>query len=557
MKLAGIKDLSNKAVPVIVIREIALSVGIDIPPEENINEERISRMVSVIERAEPVLVSREFTGSMRWLEDVASFVNRGEKFKKKELLIALEQMVPFLQESSMPSLPTSKPSLTFGPKTRSSPLSYDACMLFRLCSDRKISTTRSTTMEELSKAVMLMSEGTSALVGRIMVLASANGQTLGTLVNCIEMLSRCHVLLPSLHARGNFLTDTDTLLRRITPQTKEEAVVIGARTLGINIERSSDPLREVLEPVHPWVPLDERFRKMFLECPWMFSLTCVFQEDLVDVYSHDQSRILQESGFVRRGEDIPGSILLVPGIHPSSPRETLITKTSVEDAGGSFFSIRDGSGRWHVHTLDDLLGFWDFNEGVCLIPGTTTHLPQRLIGRLGEGWGLQDFHHSVPSRKLLGYRELLQAVVKIDLEMILRGVSDIAFFMRGWTGESMCPLPLSSIDTLSPPEASADIDEKVQKAIISVESRIMSLPVRDQESVLHLPLVWKYDDNICDLVIQGARTLDEKFREVREAKDTTSCIRMSSNVLLFTVFFFRDMMRISQEYQLDEIGIIS
>ena len=555
MKLAGIKRISNDGmtIPLVVIREIALSVGIDIPSDEKINEERISRIANIIERAEPTLISREFTGSTKWLEDVASFVNRGEKFKKRELLMALEHMIPFLEDSRDDgglSLPPSS-SLTFGRKTRSSPLSYDACMLFRLCVDRGISTTRSTTLEELSKVVMLMVEGAPSLVGRIMMLASSQGQAVGALINCVGILSSTpRVVLPHFLPRGRFLRDTDALLRRVVPETEEEAIMIASRILGVNIQRSKDPLREVLGIVHPWIPLDEEFRKMFLECPWVFSLTSVFQEDLRDLYSSEQESTLQESGFIRRGEDIPGSILLVPGIHPSSPRETFITRESVEDVKGPIFSIRDNVGRWSVHALDEIVDFWNFNEGVCLIPGTMIHLPQRL-GRGGVLLG-----QSIPSRKLVKHCELIRSIVKSDLEAILTSVSDVAFFMRGWTGKSMCPLPLSSSDTLSPPEASGEIDERVQKSIICVESRIMSLPVKDQGVILDLPLVWKYDDGICDLVIQGARTLGEKFKEVREAKDTTSCIRMSSNVLLFTVFFFRDMMQIQQEYRLDEIAII-
>lgn len=596
MKLAGIKSISGTVVPLVVIREIALSIGIDIPNDEKIDEERILRIASVIETTEPVSVSREFTGSTKWLENVASFVNRAEKFKKRELLIAFEHMIPFLvvKKDTLTPAPLMLPlpsavresSLTFGPKTRSSPLSYDACMLFRFCSDRGVLTTRSTTLEELSKMVILMKEGTPSLVGRIMMLASAQGQTPGSLINCLQMLSSSSsssssshdVIVPPhrLHLRGGrrFLEDTDALLRRVAPQTEEEAIIIASRILGVNIRRSRNPLKEVLEITtyryyHPWVPVDEEFRKIFLECPWMFSLTSVFQEDLQDLYSSDQESILQEHGFIRRGEDISGTILLVPGIHPSSPRETLITRTSVVEARETnhqcqsqhlLFSIRDDTGRWSVHSLNEITDFWSFNEGVCLIPGTMIHLPQRLITRLGGGddEDLLQYHQSIPSRKLVEYHTLLRSIVKSDLEIILMKISDVAFFMRGWTGESMCPLPLSSLDTVSPPEASADIDERVQRSIVSVESRIMSsLPEKDWDIVLGLPLVWKYDDGICDLVIQGARTLGEKFKEVREAKDTTSCIRMSSNVLLFTVFFFRDIMRIPQEYQLDEIGIIS
>ena len=67
MKLTGIKRISNDGmtIPWSVIREIVLSVGIDIPSDEKIDEERISRIANIIERAEPTLISREF-----WINEV-------------------------------------------------------------------------------------------------------------------------------------------------------------------------------------------------------------------------------------------------------------------------------------------------------------------------------------------------------------------------------------------------------------------------------------------------------------------------------------------------------
>ncbi len=298
--------------PACVILEVAHSLWLDLNWKEIGDLMYIERVVrSIAEYKQPIpsikedppaSVSDGATQVSGFKEaDVrllVAFVNPNLDFtwKIKPLLQAFRHLCLFYKVST-PPLPEGE--FTVGQKTMSTPLAYNACMLYRLCSYHGIRTTRLTTIEQMAQAARGLTQDPDLLrqqltvtirnlprVALLNLLASPElrvapspnlRRPATTPLVCAPALplpreehfvepwgsdkspERCErserkLALPSINqdfltikaltTAYSHLTDSKHILPRIQPQTQEEAIMLAAVVYGINLTECSNPYEE-------------------------------------------------------------------------------------------------------------------------------------------------------------------------------------------------------------------------------------------------------------------------------------------------------------------------
>lgn len=186
------------------------------------------------------------------MEKVLIFLNSSEEWTEKNINEALDSLLPFFQEEVLP-IQTS----IFGEKTNNSPHSLNPMQIYRLCKEIKYPLNINTTLEEmvfaLDKTYNDNLEGLKlSFLEKIKNIDSTS--LIKLLHTSFELEGLSNINLKQVKKVKKFvqvdfnseflkcMTDSQYLIKRISPKTHEEAIFVSYERWNIFIAESSNPL---------------------------------------------------------------------------------------------------------------------------------------------------------------------------------------------------------------------------------------------------------------------------------------------------------------------------
>lgn len=198
------------------------------------------------------------------------------------------------------------------------------------------------------------------------------------------------------------------------------------------------------------------------------------------------------------------------------------------------------------------------------ITETTEMFEERLnLGREIERVKLYNQIGDKSIRDFQSRYNILNDTNKSHVESVLTKLLHSALYMRGWTGEG--PYPLKSEDTNFEMEEQINVDHRVTQSLIELETSFDQLNenIYDMGNIIRdLPLMEynRYSNSFnCTNLIEEGLTIKERLRIVRGGEDASaqSCIRLSSNKLTATAYYYMFLIGMELSFEISEVSYIS
>jgi len=205
---------------------------------------------------------------------VARFVNKN--VQRQWTQNTLSQAYNFLIEFMNNEDPLTKIPIDFscGAQTPDNPLSINACVLYKVCSHHRLNINARTTINQMAYAVKLLRDDTEAIIRKsiifienyakridlINVLILSSQEIKDSQNSIIDISNINYQSLPKTESSYDLLStiytafsNIKTLQHRVDPNTDGGAIALAAINFGIDISKSSYPIRE-----YNILKLDER-----------------------------------------------------------------------------------------------------------------------------------------------------------------------------------------------------------------------------------------------------------------------------------------------------------
>lgn len=201
-------------------------------------------------------------------------------------------------------------NISIGPLTPERPLSFNACMLYRLCKHFGIKTRPTMLISDMSRGINLARD---ISLGKLIVPKNAlpkpfkSSNYVNFLLDMDNRPARVEDYDPII--RGSFdvlckfydnLSTNTKMLSRISPSSHEEAVIIAALIHNVDISSSRVPSLELehLAEAKTYLPIDRQFKDRFKRNPSYFSLKRTYCAPLAMVYDNKALEVFVRSETV-------------------------------------------------------------------------------------------------------------------------------------------------------------------------------------------------------------------------------------------------------------------
>ncbi len=335
---------------------------------------------------------------------IAAFINADKtlNWNLDILLVAFKHMLSF-------SIQTIPITFSYGPKTPSTPYSYNACMLYRICKHYNISMKPTTTINELYKHVLNLGKyqnGKIYIPKKIQESFHDKKILISSYINFISNSTNLPFYIEEYDLQTNSFdklrpiydkfSKNSYLMTRISFESHEEAIIVAALNYGIDITQSRYPILE-LENLYSYnkksskedfTPIDPIFAKLYERNPDWFFLKKNYSPSLSMVYNDKTLKeFLNKEGYTQEQID---DFLHPVNIDPTNKitERDLIKNALFESRINDTFYLG-----WHPNALNDrsLIELEDFEPDkidslYCVTYGSlecennlTTYLISELI----------------------------------------------------------------------------------------------------------------------------------------------------------------------------------
>lgn len=165
-------------------------------------------------------------------------------------------------------------------------------------------------------------------------------------------------------------------------------------------------------------------------------------------------------------------------------------------------------------------------------------------------------------RKFIDVYRTLKSDEKVTVEMFLIKLLHCGMYMRGWTGND--PYPLSAEETNTPREIQYQIDINVHNSIIQLEKYMdMVEAIKGMEKLPRsLPLI-NYNARSKEFLpstdADEGLTIHDRIEIVKQGHGSNSvysCIRLTSNKLCASAYYYMDLLGMSIPFNIDLLSNI-
>jgi hypothetical protein len=418
----------------------------------------------------------------------------------------------------------------------------------------------------------------------------------------IENIKTPTTLPPILELNVNNLTEsleryknTSYILSRVNPTSHYDAIILSALIYNINILESKVPFDEFLQikrvkDLKYYTPVDETFRKRFLINPIWYDLTMHWEPSLNSIYDVEGlKKLCIYEGFTIadfRGYSFESLLqisrislnvffgknvytdeemtpILLHDLKDLSNTEC-ITLGNLETKELTTFSLEELTNHFRNYKeyknplkLDEVL---DSRIVSKLKLYAINMKNERMVQAIEEVENWKSYSNEFTERLRECYYK------DKSIADILYKILECGMYMRGWKVSSDI-YPLASLSTNHTENLQYQIEVNVHNSIDVVFNFIKTYNSEVQKIFEILPLV-KYTVNektgernfIASPDPEDGKSIFERMMFVKSGdkhKNTKSCIRLSSNILLTSVYFYICALGIHEPFRLEELEYIS
>jgi hypothetical protein len=597
----------NEYTPSVVVIEILKAHAICIAKTITSLEENIKE-VNRINEYRTLTIKEPF--SEKELRYLASFVNYDCKtWTKTSLLAAYTHMMSFDQKNLI--------NIVYGQKTYENPESYNDCMLYSVCRQYNIDTRWNMTSKQMLNSIKNLTMSLSSLQEQLNgFISKVSKYQLVNLLNSIDLNNTNKIqdkdvieniktpttLPPILELNVNNLTEsleryknTSYILSRVNPTSHYDAIILSALIYNINILESKVPFDEFLQikrvkDLKYYTPVDETFRKRFLINPIWYDLTMHWEPSLNSIYDVEGlKKLCIYEGF---------TIADFRGYSFESLLQ--ISRISLNVFFGKNVYTDEEMTPILLHDLKDLSNTECITLGNLETKELTTFSLEELTNHFRN---YKEYKNPLKLDEVLDSRivsklklyainmkndRMVQAIEEVEnwksysnefterlrecyykdksIADILYKILECGMYMRGWKVSSDI-YPLASLSTNHTENLQYQIEVNVHNSIDVVFNFIKTYNSEVQKIFEILPLV-KYTVNektgernfIASPDPEDGKSIFERMMFVKSGdkhKNTKSCIRLSSNILLTSVYFYICALGIHEPFRLEELEYIS
>ena len=585
INIIGAVDMDT---PKIVIDEIARSHGMT--PQQ------------VIEPTEHLTLSVRIPYKKGHLRAIARYVNPSCVWNQRSLMKSFEFIQLF--NASQCVIPKTVPQM--GSQTPEHPYSYNACMLYKLHKVWGIKTYHNTTFDELALAVRLYLSDKNKLVERVIQVAQASNkiQLISMLVN--EKRSMSIEILNNVDSMSKPCDDTDEvslasieniiqtysnekLLKRITPTSTSEAVVLSALNYQLDLTFAQNPLDEYHNMItnKPYIPSDEiMFNRFSYNCK-IFDLSTYFNPFLPEsVYATETLELLialegislvqiQESNLTKY--EYLQLVSFKPNIYHGLQMnvqdiQTLVYKSDITEIDPTSIVCIGTVNKSLLLTYNELSEYWD-SAGDYLHPETNDVLPRAIINKL---MAIHEHHehfmlshqayndltqltmviHKIESDKVIKSKQVdhfinkyqdLPKTIQLRIRKCIQKLFILSMTMRGWKKGLKYPIEVAPVKNQY--EVDINVTEmyndfmKMCSTLDEYEGLIMDLPL-----FMYKNGEFKTTDDSDQGIL-----LRDRLRIITDDRSVYSCIRTSSNWLAASAYRYMLLLKMQLPFDIDKL----
>lgn len=486
-----------------------------------------------------------------------------------------------------------------GRKTPENPELYDACILYRICSHLNIPTTRHMTMDTMATIIRLYKTPRAELVNRVMNMSHRETYkpNPGEIKKTYNSLFKNGPILP-------------IFLAKYRPVNNEEAIAFAKNRYSINLDRAFSPHDEYIHmtsymtgPSDTYIPRDPNMKHLvFRDKSWIIG-NSTWLPSTLSASSHVKLReFVQEEGFTHSIDlkdphtslgDLGDKNHIYWGIHPYlelSKITTLIYRETVKTADDLRNIVTIGKTNnpetLYVTTLDELTSFFSSNSGFCLPDSPCYYFNDVTINKLvvycdryienAQETGVRDYAHVIALKTTISTIKQIENDVHIHTDKIrnlgdedkalvekyLIMMRDLAYYMRGWKVGGNTDVPLISDNTQSEETELSIIETNYSNQLMKIQEVYGSCVNELNDIIDGIFLMLKMDKDGKAVFIKSCsddvgKTLQDRLMIISNNDDDNACIRLSSNYILYTVWYYYNECFDVSLFDIDDVSFIS
>lgn len=606
----SITGLVDEFTPLIVLSEIADAHGISYDPALLSNPLYIRNLLDKIYSTELVAVYPPYT--CRQYQYIGRYINKNcSNWRVSSLMQAFD----FIQHYMGPNydLPAES-DFPFGVATPNTPTSFNACILYKLCRHHRITLTRDTSLMTMAVAIRLLIQPLPLLRNVLqerLPLLDTNASIVNMLINSpqFEQIPLPQdvehgpapqndevVTYETIDAAQSVFANVGSLLRRVPPMTKSEAVVLAAMNYRIDLSNVRDPIREynLLSNV-PYIPSDLQLRNLIRRNRNYLRLDIFFNPSLPPTLYTDEilRNLAIREGY--RESDLqatrPYELLQIAYLSNTFyagyqegivNRETPISMENLDEVdndviicygrkGAALTALRYGelaeTFRHARNFINPLIRNATF-EPLALrklkllasapCPGESPEASQErqnLYNIMVETEILYDNNNS-RARELNEVYRNANENQKREIQACIHCLFELSMYMRGWDGISRYPITQLQSDIRGRPQQHIDI--AVTNAITRFEQKC-ALMGDLGNLIMSMPLLQYRGDFHASTEPNQGLTIRDRINIVKLGEshaNIASCIRLSSNWLAATAYRYMQVIGVTPPFDIDSLATI-
>jgi hypothetical protein len=400
----------------------------------------------------------------------------------------------------------------------------------------------------------------------------------------------------------NRYKDTSYLLKKIIPQNHTDAIILAALIYNLNLTESTVPLQEFLEikkvdKIQLYVPVDLNFRKKYLcnstwynlSLHWEPKLSFIYDETgLIKLCTHEGyeaedfrnygteallqiSRIsmnvyMGKNPYYSGDEDDNTTPIELHDITELSNNQCLtlgnietkeMSTYKIEELAEYFIQMRDFT---NPHKITEMLE----NRIIKKIKIYASNaLNKKMLHAIEvvEDWKKYSSKHTEKLRNL--YKN------NSEILILINKILEAGLYMRGWKVTSQ-EYPIKENKTQYVTGMYDKIESNVATSIDAVFECLKTYSIEEQKVLNELPLFRiSVSENINKIDVQSfvitpdlddGHSIFERLKIVANGdthKNVKSCIRVSSNIILISVFYYTKALGLNEPFDINDLDHIS
>lgn len=495
-----------------------------------------------------------------------------------------------------------KEEFRIGPKTNKFPYSYDACMLFKLCQTNSISLTFDTTIEQMREYISFINLPRNELISKIINKLYSVPRTLLVILTGIRADLDTDFVFDETRINeinGEMLKDEKYVIKNSDHIDDDHAIVYCMKYFNIDISETEYPraefnhIKTFPKALGKYTPLDQKFQELYTKNPSFYDVRYNFKSRLREVYTHqDLMNLVKYEGLsildIQSREDACQRLFncqtkktFYQGVIPYTQKtETFVYQDPIAETNKELL-VSYGiltTNKFIILTIQEIIDHFkhydfpvDFETHAEVISDEALDKLELICDRNPWMDEYADLRQIISGMRLAIKIKKESEVDFVNFyktnefqqqyfDKFISEMLELAMYMRGWNGIDEFPLKSEVCNKFALDDIR--IAENVTKKYASILELVKNMSEDLKDVIYKLPLV-KFNDKEKSFYISIQKdeglTLMERIKIVvdKHEENIYSCIRMSSNHIASSAYYYRLLTKKEKLFQISEMDCIS